>query len=320
MRIQLPLVLICLALADAGAQASETHLPVIDMHLHAFAADFYGPPPVRTCAGDLSYPAWDARKPLTLDATVSCTTKLLSPPTDEENLRRTLAVLERYNIIGVTSGPVPVVRRWQAASPARIIPAVNGLPPLDSVRAWAVAGTIRVLGELAIQYEGIAPTDSIAEAYFALAEQLDLPVAVHVGLSSPGVAFLGAPKYRARLSNPLLFEEVLVRHHKLRLCIMHAGWPMLDEMVALMYAYPQVYVEVGVVNWLVPRKEFHSYLRRLVEAGFGKRVMFGSDQNIWPETIPIAIEAVESAEFLTPQQKRDIFYNNAVQFLRLPPR
>lgn len=107
-----------------------------------------------------------------------------------------------------------------------------------------------------------------------------------------------------------------MRHPKLRLYIMHAGWPML-EMVALMYAYPQVYAEVGEVNWLVPRKEFHRYLRRLVEAGFGKRVMFGSDQNIWPQTIPIAIEAVESASFLSPEQKRDIFYNNAARFLRL---
>jgi hypothetical protein len=317
MRARSVLLLLPLAAATAGGQAS-TSQPVIDMHLHALPANAYGPPPVRTCAADLLYPPWDARKLLTIDDMAACRTRLASPASDEENLRRTLEVMSRYNIIGVASGPVPVVREWQAAAPARIIPAVSGLPPLDSVRAWAAAGTIKVLGELMIQTEGIAPTDSIAEAYFALAEQLDLPVGVHVGLSSPGVAFFGAPKYRARLSNPLLFEEVLVRHPKLRLYIMHAGWPMLDEMVALMYAYPQVYVEVRVLDWLVPRKEFHSYLRRLVDAGFGKRVMFGSDQNIWPQTIPIAIEAVESAEFLTPEQKRDIFYNNAARFLRLP--
>jgi hypothetical protein len=45
--------------------------------------------------------------------------------------------------------------------------------------------------------------------------------------------------------------------------------------------------------------------------------MFGSDQMWWPETIGMAIEAIESAEFLTAEQKRDIFYNNAVRFLRL---
>ena len=65
---------------------------------------------------------------------------------------------------------------------------------------------------------------------------------------------------------------------------------------------------------------FLGYLRGLVDAGLTKRVMFGSDQMAWPETIGVAIKAIESADFLTPDQKRDIFYNNAARFLRLPPR
>jgi len=81
--------------------------------------------------------------------------------------------------------------------------------------------------------------------------------------------------------------------------------------------YPQVYVDVAAIDWLVPRKEFHRYLRGLVEAGFGKRIMFGSDASMWPETISIGIEAIDSADFLTEAQKRDILYNNAVRFLRL---
>lgn len=34
----------------------------------------------------------------------------------------------------------------------------------------------------------------------------------------------------------------------------------------------------------------------------------------WPDAIGLAIEAVDSAPFLTPEQKRDIFYANAVRF------
>ena len=45
--------------------------------------------------------------------------------------------------------------------------------------------------------------------------------------------------------------------------------------------------------------------------------MFGSDQMVWPEVIERAIEGVESATFLTPEQKGDIFYNNAAEFFRL---
>jgi predicted TIM-barrel fold metal-dependent hydrolase len=54
-----------------------------------------------------------------------------------------------------------------------------------------------------------------------------------------------------------------------------------------------------------------------MDAGLGKRVMFGSDQMEWPETIGLAIDAINAADFLTPEQKRDIFYNNAARFLRL---
>jgi predicted TIM-barrel fold metal-dependent hydrolase len=101
---------------------------------------------------------------------------------------------------------------------------------------------------------------------------------------------------------------------------MHAGWPMSDQMVGLMWAHPQVYVDTGAIDWALPRKEFHAYLRRLVEAGVGKGIMFGSDQMVWPETIGMAVEGIQSASFLTEEQKRDIFYNNAVRFLRLDER
>lgn len=54
-----------------------------------------------------------------------------------------------------------------------------------------------------------------------------------------------------------------------------------------------------------------------MDAGFGKRILWGSDQMVWPETIRLAIETIESANFLTREQKRNIFYNNAARFLRL---
>ena len=38
---------------------------------------------------------------------------------------------------------------------------------------------------------------------------------------------------------------------------------------------------------------------------------------IWPGTIDVAIRTIEAATFLTPEQKRDIFYGNAARFLRL---
>ena len=84
-----------------------------------------------------------------------------------------------------------------------------------------------------------------------------------------------------------------------------------------MTQYPNVHADLSTISWLISRPAFHRYLRALVESGLGDRLMFGSDQMNWPEAIDWAIEAFESAEFLTPQQKRDIYYNNAARFLRL---
>lgn len=86
-----------------------------------------------------------------------------------------------------------------------------------------------------------------------------------------------------------------------------------------MYSFPQVYVDVAQNNWGFPRAHFYSQLRKLVEAGFGKRILFGSDQMVWPQTIGLAIETIESAPFLGEAQKRDILHNNAARFLRLSP-
>lgn len=96
---------------------------------------------------------------------------------------------------------------------------------------------------------------------------------------------------------------------------MHGGWPYIEDIKALMYAHPNVYVDIAVVNWILPQEEFNAYLKSLIIAGFGNRIMFGSDQMVWPETIDVAIETVNSADFLSLEQKEDIFYDNAAKFL-----
>ena len=156
-------------------------------------------------------------------------------------------------------------------------------------------------------------------AYEAAAEKLDIPVAIHFGPGPPGVAYMPGSGYRAHLSSPLQLEDVLVRHPGLRVNVMHAGFPMLDDTLALLCAHPQVYLDTGVIVYTQPRAAFYRYLQALVEAGFANRIMFGSDQMVWPETMERSIRVIEEAPFLSAQQKRDILYNNAARFLRLDP-
>jgi len=216
----------------------------------------------------------------------------------DENAHReaTFAAMKRARIVkAMVSGDYEAVLRWKQAAPDRVIVGYSFDDPakvdLEFLRQEKAAGRLEAIGEVGSQYEGIAPNDPRMEPFYALAEELD----------------------------PLLLEDVLVRHPRLRLYVMHAGWPFLENMIALLNAYPQVYVDVGVIDWTKPRKEFDRYLRGLVEAGYGKRIMFGSDQMVWPEAIEMAVAAIQSADYLSAAQKGDIFYHNAARFLRLEP-
>jgi hypothetical protein len=223
--------------------------------------------------------------------------------------------------------------------PGLVFPCADGRAPITGRPCFATAtafpdvtwltgelqaGRIKAFGELSPQYLGMSPADARMEPYWQLAEQFDLPVAIHMGPGPPGIAYetspvpFKSPAYRMTMSDPLLIEEVLLRHKRLRVSVMHAGWPQLERMVALMYAHPNVYVDVAALQSqpLVPRAAYYRHLRGLVEAGFGKRIMFGSD---FPDQTEAGIDAIVAADFLSAEQKADLLCNNAARFLRLNP-
>jgi uncharacterized protein len=324
--VKAAILVLALCLLPASA-AAQQRLPILDVHLHAIAADQQGPPPLAMCT-PMAVPAWDPSRPwgetfMALQKTPPCPDPVWSPVTDEELLAQTIEVMERLNIIGVVSGPEPQrIASWDAAMPDRVIPglvlefrdATANFSP-DSLRRLHSTGRLAVLGEVVNQYAGVAPDDEQMEPYWALAEELDIPVGIHIGPGPPGAIYLGMQGYR--LLSPLTLEEVLGRHPRLRVYIMHAGYPMLDDLLAVLYAHPQVHVGVGIIVYHRPQQEFYRYLRTIVEAGFGDRVMFGSDQMVWPGVIERAVGVIEEAPFLSEEQKRDILYNNAARFLRL---
>lgn len=270
----------------------------------------------------------DPAKPFDFAAQATCKVMVDAPKTDQQLLDATLAEMKRFNIVaGVIAGDRADVARWRAADPTRFIPAenffINDDPPPAShasvLEKHVLAGETRIFAEITPQYRGLPPDHASLAPFYSLAERLDVPVGIHMGYGAPGGPYWLYPKYRASLGRPLLLEDLLVRHPKMRLYVMHAGMPFTDEIIALLYSHPQVFVDISADNVAVPRPEFYVHLRRLVEAGYGKRVMFGSDQMVWPQAIGVAIDSITDAPFLSEEQKRDILYNNAARFLRLTP-
>ena len=315
---------LCFYALGSAQNTSEDVPPVIDVHVHAMDESFPGGGPM--CPNEAKFLASD---PKTKEApfgwdTEECTPKLY-PAEKGQYLKDVVDEMKRLNVTAVVFGDPKSVQKWRDAAGDRVIPGTSfneGMQPgarvsLDELRKDFTSGGFKVMGEIGLQYEGLSPSDPSVDKYFALAEELDIPVAIHMGTGGSGRANITSPKFRGSMGNPLLLEDLLARHPKLRVQVMHAGYPMIDNMLTLLQANSHVYVDVAGLIWSYPLKEVNRYIQRLVEAGFEDRVMFGTDQMEWPKLMAYSISIIQNADYLSPEEKRDILYNNAARFLRL---
>ena len=203
--------------------------PIIDVHLHAYPADA---------------PIPEAKNP--------ATGKTVHLKDGAAHRAACFAEMKRLNIVkAIVSGGdgdrLAAATAWHDADPGRIIPGagIRGsedtpLPDLNVLRSDFKEGRMRVLGEVTTQYAGLTLDDPKYAAYLALAEELDIPVALHTGTMPPGMSFDPCCRTaRARLGNPGLVEDALNRYPKLRLNLMHAGWPYLDDTLSILFHYPR---------------------------------------------------------------------------------
>ena len=302
------------------AQESEKPLPIIDVHVHAmpvnpaFASDL--------CPWFLKdMPGGDPNLPPPSFINNTCANPLKAAGSDEEMQAAILEAMERLNVTMVVSGDAGIIHNWYDAAPDRIIPSL-GISNANDMTVEAFedslsSGFYKVMGEVAPQYQGMSPSDMSLDAYFGVAEKLGIPVGIHMGTGGNGMANINSPKYRASMGRPFLLEDMLARHPRLKIWVMHAGYPMIDEMIALMGAHAYVYVDLAGFIWSYPKAEIHAYLERLVQAGFGKRILYGTDLMIWPGLLETSIGVIENADYLSYDQKRDILFNNAVRFFNL---
>ena len=290
MRIVILGTLFILASAMASAQ-------VIDMHMHSYTEkDFW---------------VGKARNGFE------------SSKTSKEHLEQTIQKMNQHNIeYAVICGTIESIERYAKAD-NRFIPAYQDyeekLIPIKQFEEYIKSGKIKVFGEVMAVYKGMTLTDSMYQPYLAICEKYGVPVAYHSGGSFPNAQQLGWPKYRIALGDPFLIEDVLVKYPKLKLYLMHAGENFFENTLRMMDGYPNLYVDLGVELWLHPlTKDYGTrFLKSAKQYKFLDRVLFGSDQMVWPEAISSSIDFLNSMDFLTPVEKEMILYKNAQKFLGL---
>jgi hypothetical protein len=182
-------------------------------------------------------------------------------------------------------------------------------PDLAWVEKQIKDNKIDFIGEVLSQYYGISASSEELYPYYSLAEKYGLPVGIHTGLAGPDH---GSPNFKVNLGSPILLEDLLQKFPNLKVWIMHAGAPFIEDTVAIMSYYWNVYADISAISNpdIFPKKDFYNIMKRLVDAGLENRLMFGSDNGDIDKTIT----NVKSLDFLSEEQKDKIFYKNAEIF------
>lgn len=292
-------ILMSSLLSHAMEVSAQDQLPVIDMHLHSYDSNDYFVAPDQF--GKMAPQSVDAH----FDATY-------------ESMRQ-------HNIVlGVVSGSASSEEAWIARdTDGRLLRGFGSknLPDVapEAFEALVKQGDVDVFGEIGAYYLGLTLADPLFDPYLKICEQYGIPVAYHTGGGPPEITYRGSPNARLTVGNPFLIEDVLVKYPKLKIYLMHAGEVYYEEAARLMVTYPQVYADLGVVLWAHPVTKHYGreFLLLAREFGLLDRVMFGSDQMVWPHAIKNSLDQLESFEFLSEQDRRNILYKNAARFLGL---
>ena len=203
-------MIVCVFLLAAN-QKEDPPRKIIDVHFHAHHANHYGtPPPRNPVTGKI--PEWK---------------------NDKDVIDQMLATLKANNVVKVIAcGNFATIKEFQLADTGRFIPALafpdsqnHPLPDTASFIRYFQEKKFYVFGELALQYEGKTLADPELEPYLAICERMGIPVALHTGMAPPNTPYNCCPEFRTHLGNPQLIEDVLIKHPRMKIQLMHMGFP-----------------------------------------------------------------------------------------------
>jgi hypothetical protein len=144
--------------------------------------------------------------------------------------------------------------------------------------------------------------------FYTKCAELDIPVVFQVGHSAEFMP--------SAIGKPILLDDIAIWFPELQLIGGHTGWPWTEELIAMAWKHPNVYIAVSghaPRYWDPKLKSFLNARRR----GIGK-VMWGTDHPLILHEESLAqIDAMD----LKPEARRALLHDTAARVFKLnePP-
>jgi predicted TIM-barrel fold metal-dependent hydrolase len=127
-------------------------------------------------------------------------------------------------------------------------------------------------------YQNMHPHDPRFQALFARAAKLEVPILIHQGTTFCSNVSLD-------YANPVLLQDVALRHPNLKLVIAHMGHPWIGETLVLIRKHPSLYADISALYYRP--WQFYNALILAQEYGVTHKLLFGSD---YPVTTPASTQ------------------------------
>lgn len=156
----------------------------------------------------------------------------------------------------------------------------------------------------------LAINDARMYPIYAKCIELDVPVMLHCGVNFSASSPM-------RNSHPQLLDDVMVHFPELRVLAAPPGWPWINELIAVAWRHPNVYIGLMAVRpkyLTVPNSGYESLLQ-YGSTLLKNRIIFGTAFPLM--SVQQALDDVEQLP-LDDAIKRKWLHDNAAKFLGLP--
>ncbi|HEY5900643.1 MAG TPA: amidohydrolase family protein [Burkholderiales bacterium] len=232
---------------------------------------------------------------------------------DEAGIERALLIATKTGRLGLPGSwhlPYETVAEAVQRHPDRFS-ALAGLDPYEGMAGVrALERAVRELGFVGAHmyphWFELAPDHARWYPFYAKCVELDVPVQMQVGQS-----LIYTPEQRLRsVGRPLTLDAVACDFPELKLVGIHIGIPWTDEMIAMAWKHPNVYIGCDAHS---PRYWPPSFLQYINTYGQDK-VIFGTD---FPVLDFVRTREEIEALGLRDEPKRKLLRDNALRLYKI---